>query len=106
MGKNNKGDSSIAGFYMPRLAQVVHRPEHRWIYFPRMTLDEMFVFTQYDQRFDDEPQKFAKHTFHTAFWDPSAPDPARRRQSIEVRLLCAFDTNNYVGEHRLHSSRL
>lgn len=60
--------------------------------FPLMQLDEMFVFVQYDQRFQEsDPRRFAKHTFHTAFFDDSAKKDFRRRASIEVRLLCAFE---------------
>lgn len=98
-GERNKADVTIAGFYKPRLAQVVHRLEHAWVYFPKMQLDELLIFTHYDQRFDEaNPRRFAKHTFHTAFWDPSAPDPAQRRQSIEIRLLCAFEDGSRQGE--------
>jgi hypothetical protein len=91
-------DASIAGFYKPRVAQTVHRPDNRWVYFPAMCVDEALVFTQYDQRFDERhPRRFAKHTFHTAFFDESAPESAGRRSSIEVRFLCAFEEGGGNG---------
>ena len=101
-GARNKADKSIAGFYMPRLAQVVHRPNHKWVYFPNQTLNEIWLFTQYDQRFDENnKERFCKHTFHSAFWDESAPENPIRRQSIEIRLLCAYEDDGDSNKSKL-----
>ena len=47
------------------------------------------------------PDRFAKHTFHTAFWDESAPEEFRRRTSMEIRFLCAFEDDHAAGASKL-----
>ncbi len=76
--------------------------EHRWCYYPAMTRDEALLIKQWDSAGrmartrgaeadpaeGDEPCTFS---FHSAFEDPSTPDDAPDRWSIEVR--CAVVWN-------------
>lgn len=66
--------------------RLAYNPKHRWIYFPKMTRDEAFVFKVYDSAKDGR----ARFTAHTAFDDPSTPAGAPPRQSIEMRALVFF----------------
>lgn len=59
---------------------------HKWYYFPEMTKDEVLVFKQWDS----DPHLSGRMCFHTAFKDPSAPDDAPARQSIECRIMVFF----------------
>ena len=80
-----------------------HRPKHRddslvygsyivlnqrWYYFPRMTPQETLIFKQYDTRQERSNMRTA---FHGAINDPTTPEDAPLRQTIEVRLLALFD---------------
>ena len=67
--------------------QVSHNPDHEWFYFPRMTRDEALVF----KVFDSETDGRARFTAHTSFVDPTSPEGARPRESIEVRTIAFFD---------------
>lgn len=64
-----------------------HNPMHRWFYFPRMRADEAIFIKGYDSRKDGR----AGFSLHTAFDDPSTPQGAAPRESIEVRALVVFD---------------
>ena len=66
---------------------AIHSPEHRWYYFPRMERHEAALIKGYDSKEDGR----ARFTLHTAFDDPTTPDDAAPRQSIEVRTLAFFD---------------
>lgn len=66
--------------------QVAYRPEHRWFYFPKMRRDEALLLKCYDSATDGR----ARFTAHTAFDDPTAPDDAPPRESIEVRTLISY----------------
>ena len=66
--------------------QVAYSPNHRWFYFPQMRRDEALLLKVYDSA-TDGPARF---TAHTAFDDPTAPDNAAPRESIEVRTLISF----------------
>jgi hypothetical protein len=66
--------------------RLAYNPKHRWVYFPKMTRDEAFVFKVYDSAKDGR----ARFTAHTAFIDPSTPPGAPPRQSIEMRALVFF----------------
>jgi hypothetical protein len=61
-------------------------PEHRWIFFPRMQADEAMLLKCYDSVRDGR----ARFTAHSAFRDPTAPEDAPPRESIEVRTLAFF----------------
>ena len=64
---------------------VNHSPRHRWFYFPRMQQDEAILIKSFDS-----DENVARFTPHTAFVDPTEPDPALLRQSIEIRALVFF----------------
>lgn len=59
---------------------VAHDPAHRWHWFPGMTRDESLIFKTSDSR-------FANPVPHVAFDNPSAPDDAPSRASIEMRAV-------------------
>lgn len=63
-----------------------YSPVHRWLYFPTMQLDEALLLKCYDSRTD-----VARFTPHTAFENPTAPDDAPPRESIEFRTIAFFD---------------
>ena len=63
-----------------------YSPHHRWFYFPEMRRDEALVFKVYDSEKDGR----ARFTPHTAFEDPSTPEGAPPRRSIEARALAFF----------------
>jgi hypothetical protein len=66
--------------------QVAYSPNHRWFYFPKMRRDEALLLKCYDSATDGR----ARFTAHTAFDDPTAPDDAPPRESIEVRTLISY----------------
>ena len=65
---------------------IAHNPAHEWYYFPRMTRDEALVFKVYDSATDGR----ARFTAHTSFEDPTTPEGAPPRESVEVRTLAFF----------------
>jgi len=66
--------------------QVTYSPNHRWFYFPEMRRDEALLLKCYDSATDGR----ARFTAHTAFDDPTAPEDAAPRESIEVRTLISY----------------
>ena len=66
--------------------QVVYSSNHRWFYFPKMRRDEALLLKTYDSATDGR----ARFTAHSAFDDPTAPNDAPPRESIEVRTLVSF----------------
>ena len=63
-----------------------YSPDHRWYYFPDMTVNECIVFTQFDQRKGvDNTLEGAQvlTNFHTGFVDPTAPT-----EGLEPRMSC------------------
>jgi hypothetical protein len=66
---------------------VTYSPEHRWYTFPRMERHEAVLIKGYDSLEDGR----ARFTPHTAFDDPTTPEDAPPRQSIEVRTLAFFE---------------
>merc|ERR1712224_899832 len=60
--------------------------------FPRMQVDELLLFTQ----FDSDPLAPCRYCFHTAFEDPTIPANLPPRQSIEVRAIAFFP--NYMRD--------
>jgi hypothetical protein len=79
-----------------------HAPTHRWYTYPGLTRDEALLIKQWDSAGvlaqsegavsdaadRDNPCTFS---FHSAFEDPSAPDDAPDRWSIEVRCMVIYD---------------
>jgi hypothetical protein len=60
-----------------------YNPAHRWYYFPKLRPDEPLLLKIYDSRNDGT----ARLTAHTAFEDPTTPQGAAPRRSIELRAL-------------------
>jgi len=67
--------------------RIRHNPDHRWFYFPEMRRDEALVFKVYESAKDGR----ARFTAHSSFEDPTTPEGAPPRQSIEARTLAFFD---------------
>lgn len=74
-----------------------HSDKHRWWYFPKMTRDEALLIKQWDSeggvaRSSGAVPDFDSSTFsfHTAFEDPTTPDAAPDRWSIEVRCAVIY----------------
>jgi hypothetical protein len=65
---------------------VVFNPNHRWFYFPQMEPDEVLLLKCYDSADDGR----ARFTAHTGIDDPTSPEDAAPRESIEVRTLVFF----------------
>jgi hypothetical protein len=75
--------------YPDRIGEVYHisfNPNHRWYYFPNMARNEAIVFKTYDSIKDGR----ARWTAHSAFDDPTGPQDAPPRESIEMRTLAFF----------------
>ena len=60
-------------------------PEHKWYYYPRMTKEECLLF----KVFEKDPLK-TQSVFHAAFDDPTTPEDAPTRRSIECRTIACF----------------
>ncbi|THU76433.1 hypothetical protein K435DRAFT_879230 [Dendrothele bispora CBS 962.96] len=67
---------------------VKYNPEHKWKYLKGMTPDEGVLIKCYDSK---EDGSVSVMTPHTAFEDPSAPEDALPRESIELRALVFYD---------------
>ncbi|KAM6503576.1 hypothetical protein JOM56_000519 [Amanita muscaria] len=67
---------------------VQHNPTHKWKYARGMTPDELVLIKCFDSIQDGSVAIF---TPHTAFKDPTTPEGAPRRQSIELRALVFYD---------------
>jgi hypothetical protein len=64
---------------------IAYNPAQRWFYFPQMSRDEVVLLKTYDS----DPAR-ARFSAHSAFADPSIPDPKILRESIEIRALLFF----------------
>lgn len=62
---------------------VRFNPSHRWLYVPEMQPHEALLLKCYDSATDGR----ARFLPHTAFEDPTAPEDAPPRESIELRTL-------------------
>jgi len=65
---------------------VHYNPAHHWHYFSRMQPDEVLLLKCFDTIDDGS----ARYTAHSAFADPTAPDGAPTRESIETRTIAFF----------------
>lgn len=75
--------------YRDRVGEVfnlAHDPAHEWYYFPALEEDETVLLKCYDSETDGR----ARFTAHTAFEDPTSPEDARPRESMELRALAFF----------------
>ena len=88
--RQNEGDMLRMELkYRERMGEIYvmrHAPNHRWIYFPNMTAEQALLFKTYDSETDGR----ARFVGHTAFEDPNTPANARKRESIEVRMMAFF----------------
>lgn len=66
---------------------VSHSDDQQWYYYPQMTEDEVLLIKGYDSLTDGR----SRFTPHGAFDDPTTPENAPRRESIEVRTFAFFD---------------
>ncbi len=64
----------------------VYSPNHRWVYFPRLTEDEALMIKTFDSAEDGR----VRFSAHAAIDDPSSPADAAPRQSLEIRALVRF----------------
>lgn len=71
----------IGEIYMAR-----YDPGQRWVYFPRMVVDEVLLIKTYDSREDGR----ARWCPHTSFEDHGAKPGAPARESIESRVMAFF----------------
>ncbi|KAI0330283.1 hypothetical protein GY45DRAFT_1251172 [Cubamyces sp. BRFM 1775] len=67
---------------------VKYSPEHKWKYLRGMEPDEFVLIKCFDSKDDG---KTALFTPHTAFEDPTTPEDAPLRESIELRLLVFYE---------------
>jgi hypothetical protein len=65
---------------------LIHQPEHRWYYFPRMRRDEAMIFKCFDSI---DPAR-ANCVPHSSFHDPHAPANPAPRESIEARTVAFY----------------
>jgi hypothetical protein len=75
--------------YKDRVGEIYyvrHNPSHRWFYAPRMSRDEVLLFRCYDSLADGR----ARFVPHAAFEDPTMPQSALPRESIELRTLAFY----------------
>ncbi|KAL0019691.1 hypothetical protein WJX79_009024 [Trebouxia sp. C0005] len=77
----------VEGGYVHEINFVAHNPDHKWFWTSQMQADEAYVFMNYESRNDGR----ARFTPHGAIVDPSIPDNAPRRESIETRALVFWD---------------
>ena len=73
-----------------RVGQTRHASydqKNDWFYFPQMTPDEAILIKNYDTADDGR----ARYALHTSFDDPSAPENAAPRESLETRVFAFFD---------------
>lgn len=84
-----------------------HRPEHKWVYFPRMTRDEAILLKVWDSHGDlalsycgnnsrhtgtplSSNSNISTFSFHSAFKDNQAAPDCPPRESIECRLIAIY----------------
>ena len=65
---------------------VKFNPQHRWFYAPAMRNDEVMLIKCYDSVADGR----ARFVPHSAFVDPTTPQGALPRESIELRTLVFY----------------
>ena len=63
-----------------------HNPAHKWWYFPKMTPDQVILLKTFDSATDGR----ARFVGHSAFHDPTSPQNAPYRESVEIRTIAFF----------------
>lgn len=66
---------------------IRHRDEHRWVYFPKMSVEEVLIFKSFD------PRASGANRFgvHCAVDEPGMTGAERIRESIEIRAIAIFE---------------
>jgi len=67
--------------------RFTYRPDHEWYWFPRQTPTEVSMLKCYDSITDGSVSRWS---FHTACFDPTAPENARYRRNVVVRSFVFF----------------
>ena len=67
--------------------RFTHRPGHEWYWFPQQTPTEVSMLKCYDSVTDGSVSRWS---FHTACFDPTAPDDAPNRKNVVVRAYVFF----------------
>jgi len=67
--------------------RFTHRPEHEWYWIPQQRPTEVSMLKCYDSITDGSVSRWS---FHTACFDPTAPEDARCRKNIVVRSYVFF----------------
>jgi hypothetical protein len=81
-----RGLGPLRPIYPERRGEIywlAFNPQHRWLYFPDMEVEELVFIKCYDSLNDGR----ARFSAHSAFDDPTCPPGSPPRQSIEVRTL-------------------
>ena len=60
--------------------------KYRWYYFPKMQMDEVLLFKQ----FETDTSLPGRMTFHTAFFDQTVRPDVLKRQGIECSTFLFF----------------
>ncbi len=79
-----------------------HADGHRWYFYPGLTRDEALLIKQWDSAGElarsngansdaADPDGPCTFSFHSAFEDPTTPEDAAERWSIEVRCIALYD---------------
>ncbi len=67
--------------------RFTHRPDHEWYWLPGQTPTEVSMLKCYDSVTDGSVSRWS---FHTASFDPTAPDDAPCRRNVVVRSFVFF----------------
>ena len=67
--------------------RFTYRPEHEWYWLPEQTSTEVSMLKCYDSLTDGSVSRWS---FHTACFDPSAPEDAPCRRNVVVRAYVFF----------------
>jgi len=67
--------------------RFTYRPEHEWYWFPQQTPTEVSMLKCYDSVTDGSVSRWS---FHSACFDPTAPEDARCRKNVVVRSYVFF----------------
>ena len=67
--------------------RFTYRPEHEWYWFPQQTSTEVSMLKCYDSVTDGSVSRWS---FHTACFDPTAPEDAPCRKNVVVRSFVFF----------------
>lgn len=76
---------------------AAHSPTHKWYYYPHMVRNEALFLKQWDSHGTLTAGDKSPFTLHTAFVDPTTPEGATDRESIEVRCICIFEATQADG---------